>query len=82
MFFLFITAGLAPGVKREMFFVIIARLPERGAGFRGVLSFLFASLTNHAAAPLAGRRLKRINTAATGFVDNVLLSALPWGKLG
>ena len=36
MIFLVAAAGLAPGVQRVMFFVIIARLPERGAGFREV----------------------------------------------
>ena len=34
-------AGLAPGSLRVMFLFISTRLPERGAGLREVLGFLF-----------------------------------------
>ena len=64
-----------------MLFVISSRLPERGAGLREFLGFLFVSQTNHAAGPLAVQRLMRINVTATELVDDVSLSASPWGEV-
>ena len=71
-----------------MSIVISARLPERGAGFREVLGFLFIytdqSCRWSAAVgrQLAVQRLMQVNVAVKEFVDDGSPCALPWGELG
>ena len=81
-------AGLAPGLLGVMLLFISARLPERGAGLREVLGFIFVYTDQSGrwsaavGRQLAVQRLMRVNVAATEFVDDVSPCALPWGELG